>query len=382
MNARMFFVNSENYARESAKLLNLSVEQVRTGNYLFVFDAALSKDEIGFLDENIPGMLLSGADGKRSVFSFNPFCVDFTKALPAMDSFPLLHEMVLRIEKYFNSKRAGCWKLRQGRCLDFNHLPLIMGILNVTPDSFSDGGQFFDKPKALEQARKMIADGVDIIDVGGESSRPGAKPVSMEQEMERVIPIIQAIRSESSVVISIDTYKSPVAKAALEAGADIINDISGTDFDTNMKKVIEESACPVIIMHMQGTPRTMQKNPDYKNVLEEVGWYLQKKADEIAYLNDGRVILDPGIGFGKTLEHNLKLIAHIKDFTFYGYPLLVGLSRKSFIGKVLDNDVQERLAGGLTAELHCIQNGADIIRVHDVKAAVDARKMQWAIQAI
>ncbi len=266
------------------------------------------------------------------------------------------------------------WKLRETE-LDFNGQPLIMGILNVTPDSFSDGGRFTEKNRAVEHALMMAEEGARIIDVGGESTRPGADPVSPEEELNRVVPVIEEIRKHSEVFISVDTYRSGTARAALEAGADIINDISGAQFDVQMAETARLFNCPIIIMHIKGTPKNMQKNPFYTDVVAEIYGYFEER---IAFLKKQRVfkiILDPGIGFGKRTEDNLHILRDLRDFTFLQYPLLIGLSRKSFIGTTLDRTVEERSPGTLAAHLSAGLNGASILRVHDVQETVDAVRM-------
>jgi len=245
-----------------------------------------------------------------------------------------------------------------------------MGILNVTPDSFSDGGHYFNETAALNHAAQMINEGVDILDIGGESSRPGAKPLSAEEEKARVLPIIQQIRQAfSDVIISIDTYKANVAKAAVDAGANIVNDISGFCMDSDMAKTVAVLDVPVIIMHMNGTPQTMQENPNYSNIVDEIKSYFHHQINlgKSAGIADDNFILDPGIGFGKSVDHNFKLIQQLEQFCELGYPVLMGPSRKSFIGTTLNVNVDERLEGTAAAVSACILNGADIVRVHDVK---------------
>ncbi|RMH63161.1 MAG: dihydropteroate synthase [Calditrichaeota bacterium] len=273
------------------------------------------------------------------------------------------------------------WKLKHGN-LDWEKGPLVMGILNVTPDSFSDGGRFYSLEKALDRARKMIDQGVDIIDVGGESSRPGADPVSVEEELERVVPVIEGIRAFSDIPVSIDTYKAQVADRALQSGADIINDISGTDFDQNMSGVVEKWACPIVVMHMQGTPKTMQRAPQYADVVKEVRNYLEEKIKYLNNLNEGRIILDPGIGFGKKLEHNLALLRHLDDLKDLGCPLLVGVSNKSFMGDWLGIPVEERNPISRYVEVMAMQKGARVIRTHDVRQTVFARTIQQTLGVV
>ena len=259
---------------------------------------------------------------------------------------------------------------------DFCNTTKIMGIINVTPDSFYDGGKYSKSLKdTIQHAIKLINDGADILDVGGESSRPGAKPVSETEEIDRIIPIIEAIRDQSDIPISVDTYKSKVAQYALKAGANWINDISGLRFDDEMIKVAAEHNCPVVIMHMQGTPLSMQLNPKYDNVVSEL---LEFFDERIVYLNQNNInniIIDPGIGFGKTLNHNLEILNHIEKFKKFGLPVLVGVSRKSFIGTILNETVENRISGSLAALSWLAIKGVDIVRVHDVMESVNAIKI-------
>ena len=247
---------------------------------------------------------------------------------------------------------------------------LIMGILNVTPDSFSDGGKFKSHDQAIGHAVKMIKEGANIIDIGGESTRPGAKAVQLEEELMRIIPIIEAIRLKSDCLISIDTYKSKVAKAALDAGADMVNDISGLTFDHNMASLVAERNVPVIIMHIKGKPGDMQKNPNYDNLIKEIKAFfeVQIAIAKKAGIDSGNIILDPGIGFGKRLEDNFEIIRELGQISTMGYPVLLGPSRKSFIGFTLDLPVEERIEGTLASITAGVINGARIVRVHDIRA--------------
>jgi len=260
--------------------------------------------------------------------------------------------------------------------------PLIMGILNVTPDSFSDGGRFNTTDKALAHAMKMVEQGADIIDIGGESTRPGAAKVSVEEEIARVVPVIEALAKRSEVPISIDTYKSQVAKKAMDAGASIINDISGLRFDFQMAGVAAQYKAGLVLMHIKGTPEDMQQDPQYEDLLGEVKSYLSgsiKIALE-AGIEKSAIAIDPGIGFGKTVEHNLSLIKNLSYFKGIGCPIVIGASRKSFIGK-LNNDIpaSERLPGSLAAAVLAVQNGAAIIRCHDVAETKQALRVARAI---
>jgi dihydropteroate synthase len=263
----------------------------------------------------------------------------------------------------------------------------IVGVLNVTPDSFSDGGRFFSKSAAVEHALRLVDEGADIIDVGGESTRPGSDPVSVDEELRRVIPVIEALIDRTKIPISIDTYKSVVAKSALEAGATIVNDISGLTFDTEMVNVVARHGAALIIMHMKGTPKTMQVDPEYDDVVDEVKTFLHQQARVAADHGISQIIIDPGIGFGKKLEHNLELFSRLEELTEIGYPLMVGPSRKSFIGTILNLSVDSRVEGTAAAVAASVLKGANLVRVHDVQAmkrvaqVVDAIKQGASVRA-
>ena len=262
--------------------------------------------------------------------------------------------------------------------------PCIMGILNLTPDSFSDGGLFINKEKALSHVEQMINDGAKIIDIGGESTRPGAADVSIDEECQRVIPLIKAIRETSNIPISIDTSKTEVMRQAIAAGASMINDVNALRADGAVELAAELNV-PVCIMHMQGKPRTMQYTPSYENVVNEVKDFLQKRIEVCvdAGINKKNIIIDPGFGFGKTLEHNLSLFKHLNKFTELGVPLLVGVSRKSMIGTMLDGvSVGERLHGSIALATLAAWMNTNILRVHDVKATSDALKCCMAVKNI
>ena len=254
--------------------------------------------------------------------------------------------------------------------LDFSKKTHIMGILNVTPDSFSEGGQYFDKSLAIKRAYEMVEEGADIIDIGGESTRPGSEPVPLEEELRRTIPVIEAIVKNIKVPISIDTYKADVAKRALDAGASMVNDISGMRFDPEMPKVVSQYKVPVVIMHIKGNPKTMQKEPVYEALIPEIMDYLRMSIRLAVKfgIDEDKIVIDPGIGFGKTFDHNLEIIKNLHEFTLLEKPLLIGPSRKAFLGKILnDAPASERLEGTAAAVVISILNGANIIRVHDVK---------------
>jgi dihydropteroate synthase len=253
--------------------------------------------------------------------------------------------------------------------LNLNRRTHIMGILNVTPDSFYDGGRYLEVEKAVEKALSMVEEGADIIDIGGRSTRPGSKEINLEEELRRVIPVIERLAPNINVPISIDTYRAKVAERAILAGAAMINDISGLNFDSDMAKVASKYQVPIVLMHIKGTPEDMQRNPVYQDLILEIINYLReaiRKALE-NNIDEEMIIIDPGIGFGKTLSHNLEIIRRLEEFKVLGRPILIGVSRKSFIGKILNLDVEERLEGTSSSVALSILNGACIVRVHDVK---------------
>lgn len=257
-----------------------------------------------------------------------------------------------------------------------------MGVINATPDSFSDGGSFLNPAAACAHGLRLVAEGADILDIGGESTRPGAQSVSADEEMRRVLPVIRSIRETSQVLISIDTSKAEVARAALNAGADIINDVTGLQGDPEMAKVAAEANSGVVVMHMQGTPRTMQMAPKYHDVVSEVGDFFRHALNHAvgSGIDPMTIALDPGIGFGKTPEHNSALLRHLAQFLEIGRPLLVGVSRKSFLGWIAGSSkMEDRFWPGVALTSFCRERGARILRVHDVKAHKEALKMTEAI---
>jgi dihydropteroate synthase len=277
--------------------------------------------------------------------------------------------------------RGRLWRIGD-RILDLSRQGLIMGVLNVTPDSFSDGGSFFDAENAVEHGLRMAAEGAHIVDIGGESTRPGAQAVSPEEELRRVIPVIEQLRRKSEVIISIDTSKAEVARAAIQAGASIVNDVTGGRGDKDMMPLIAETKSAFIIMHMQGTPQTMQTAPQYRNVVSEVSdFFRQQYARAIVYDIDTMAIaFDPGIGFGKTLEHNLELLAQLERLRASDRPIVIGVSRKSFLGKLINSaQMSDRLAPAVALTSLLRTRGADVLRVHDVKENVNALKVTEAI---
>ena len=245
-----------------------------------------------------------------------------------------------------------------------------MGILNVTPDSFSDGGIYLDKKSAVQKGLQLIKDGADILDIGGESTRPGSHPVTAEEEKRRILPVISEIRKKTDALISVDTTKSEVLKSALDAGADILNDISAMRFDPKILGLASKQDIPVIIMHMKGTPRSMQESPEYDNVIQEIKTFLKQRITDAltAGIKKNKIIIDPGIGFGKRLKDNLKIISNLSAFSELGFPILIGVSRKSFIGDLLNLSPEKRIEGTIASSLISILQGAHILRVHDVSS--------------
>ena len=269
----------------------------------------------------------------------------------------------------------------RGQELRLDRGPLVMGVLNVTPDSFSDGGRYLDPDAAVEHAIEMVEQGADLIDVGAESSRPGSDPVSPDEEIRRLIPVVRELCRRTSIPISVDTTKAVVAKRALDAGAAMINDISALRFDPGMGKVVAQEQAGLVLMHMQGTPKTMQRAPQYTDVVREVTNFLEERVRQAvaAGVLQDHIIIDPGIGFGKTPAHNLQLLAHLHELLTLGLPVLVGVSRKAFIGEVLEGPVADRLAGTAAAVAVAILHGATMVRVHDVKEMRDVAKIVHAI---
>jgi len=273
-------------------------------------------------------------------------------------------------------------KLDCGRVqLDLSR-PRVMGVLNRTPDSFSDGGHFLASQSALDHAREMLQNGADMIDIGGESTRPGAEAVSEQEEIDRVLPLLESLRGETDAVLSVDTSKPAVMRAAINAGADLINDVRGFAEPESIE-VLADSQVAACIMHMQGQPRTMQHSPRYREVVREVRGFLTERAErlETAGVNRRRLLIDPGFGFGKTLDHNLTLLRELGAFSASGYPVLVGMSRKSMIGAVLEREVDERLYGSVAVATLAAWLGASVVRVHDVAETRDALKMVAAVRA-
>jgi dihydropteroate synthase len=259
--------------------------------------------------------------------------------------------------------------------------PLLMGIVNVTPDSFFDGGRFLDREAAVAHAVRLVEEGADLLDVGAESTRPGAVPIDEAEERRRLIPVVSAVAKVVSTPISVDTSKAVVARAAIDAGATIVNDVTALRHDPEMVELVAQTGAGVVLMHMQGNPRTMQQAPTYQDVVEDVAAFLAQRAQYAMErgVAQRQIIVDPGIGFGKVLVHNLDLLARLRTFTRLGFPLLVGVSRKSFIGRLVDQPVQDRVWGTAAAVALAVEQGAQILRVHDVGAMRDVVKVAAAI---
>jgi len=282
----------------------------------------------------------------------------------------------------FNNLQTGSFVLNFSHAsIDLTKKVAVMGVLNLTPDSFYDGGRYQTEKEILKRVEQMIREGSDIIDIGGESTRPGARKISPEEEIKRTIPYVKKITRLFKVPVSIDTYKVKVAKEAIEAGAEMVNDISGLRFDPNMAGVVSSNKVFLVIMHIKGTPRNMQDNPHYENLMDEIISYLKEglKIADSAGINLKKVIVDPGIGFGKTVEHNLFILKNLRELRVLKRPILIGVSRKSFIGKVLNLPLEERLPGSLAATCIGLVGGARIVRCHDVKETRQAVDLVEAI---
>lgn len=357
---------------------NLKVEGIdpRTANLLKQEmlasggDAALDSQSLDCGSRPIDGLFM----GSRE---------QFEKFIQKLESHPDLATIVHALKETFRNISKERFTLRCRRqTLELGGRTLLMGVLNVTPDSFSDGGLFYEKEKAIAHGLKMAEEGADIIDIGGESTRPGSKLLGQEEELTRVLPVIKALSKETDVPISIDTYKSEVARRAIDAGAQMINDISGLHFDQGLSRVAASEDVPIVLMHIRGTPEIMQKEIHYDSLFSEILGYLKEGIlrAESGGLDPGQIVVDPGIGFGKTLEDNLRILKNLSEFRILGKPILLGTSRKSFIGKILDAEVGQRLEGTLSSIAIGVLNGAHIIRSHDVLQAKRAIAVADAIR--
>ena len=349
--ANLYLIKLEGIPSQAANLLKQEMLSVSA-------DAAIKKEVASFAVSK-SDVLLMGTEAH------------YNKVIPKLrrQPFSLSHiscqlEQILR-----NLKKKGFILYLGDKQLDLEKKVAIMGILNLTPDSFYDGGRYNEKKKALIRVEKMISDGADLIDIGGESTRPRATKVSTEEELRRVIPIIGKIKELFEIPISVDTYKAQIAQEAIEAGADMINDIGGLKFDSKMKQVVAKYKVSLVLMHMKGTPGDMQNSPQYDSLLGEIVSYLCESilTAKEAGIDEEKIVVDPGIGFGKSTHHNLEIINKLSELKNLGRPILIGVSRKSFIGNVLDLPLQERLEGSLAATCLAVANGARIVRTHDVK---------------
>lgn len=311
-------------------------------------------------------------ENKVDILILGSFAIfkEIAKDITAVGNEDLGHKITGLLDN-FSGKSSHQISLKNKR-ISFEQ-PIIMGIINVTPDSFSDGGRFFEKEKAIEHGLKLFNDGADILDIGGESTRPGSEPVDESEEINRVVPVIDGIlKHNPDAIISIDTTKSSVAKAAIESGAMIINDISAMTFDKNMVKIASEKKAAIILMHMQGTPQTMQKHPYYDDVILEIYDYLHQRIKFSEQNGVDKIIIDPGIGFGKRVEDNYEILQRLNEFKGLHKPIAIGVSRKSFLGKSLDLEIGNRNEATLAAETLAIKNGANLIRTHEVAQTVTA----------
>jgi dihydropteroate synthase len=307
----------------------------------------------------------------------------FEKLILKLDQYPDLLLLIQSLKETLrNISKAHYTICCRKQTFPLGRRTLLMAILNITPDSFSDGGLYLDKDRAITQGLRMVEEGADILDIGGESTRPGSKPLELDEELRRVIPVIESLTKELDVPISIDTYKSAVAQKAIGAGAEMVNDISGLQFDPGLAEVVAKEKIPLVLMHIRGNPETMQKNVHYDSLFSEILQYLKDSIQraESAGLDPEQIIIDPGIGFGKTVEDNLLIIKNLSEFRVLGKPILLGTSRKSFIGKILNADVGERIEGSLASIAIGVLNGAHIIRCHDVSQAKKAIAIADAIK--
>lgn len=346
-------------------LLGLELRKIQKEFSSELRDKLINKNYVAFysdLDENNSKLIILGNSKV------------FRAAIDELKHIDEIHHVLDKCLNNFENYDSISYNIK-GRDFNFNS-PFVMGILNVTPDSFSDGGKYFTPEKAAEHGIRMIDMGADIIDIGGESSRPGADAVSTEEELKRVIPVIQKILLERpSAIISVDTYKRAVALEALQNGAVIINDISGFRFDPKILEITKKFNASIIIMHMLGNPKTMQNNPQYENVVEEIYDFLFTQSQIAQDYELDNIFVDPGIGFGKTVEHNLEILRRLGDFKSLGFPVLIGLSRKSFIGKLLNLDVDNRDEATSMLEVLSIKNGARLIRTHNVQYGIQISKL-------
>lgn len=361
--ANLYLIKLEGIPSQAANLLKQEMLSVSA-------DAAIGKEVASFAVSK-SDVLLIGTEAH------------YNKVIPKLRRQPFsLSHLSCELEQILKNIKRERFILSLGdKQLDLAKKVAIMGILNLTPDSFYDGGRYTQEKKALVRVEEMVSHGADLIDIGGESTRPGATKVSTEEELRRIIPIIGEIKELFEIPVSVDTYKAQIAQEAIEAGADMINDISGLRFDSELKQVVAEYKVPLVLMHIKGTPGDMQNNPYYDSLLGEIISYLRESiviAKE-AGIDEERIVIDPGIGFGKSARHNLEIIDKLSELKSLGRPILIGVSRKSFIGNVLNLPLQERLEGSLAATCLAVTQGARIVRTHDVKETRRAIDLTQAI---
>ena len=358
-----YLINLEGISSQAANLLKQ--EMLTTGG-----DVAIEKEVVSFRSKRSDALLM-GTEAQ------------YEKIIPRLRRQPFgLATIASQIKQTLDNFKRENFVISLGnKRLNLSERIAVMGILNVTPDSFYDGGRYLRQDKALRRIEEMVEEGADIIDIGGESTRPGAERVNPDEERRRVIPIIDKIRRHFDIPISIDTYKAQIAREAIEAGADMVNDISGLRFDLELKKVIASFDVPVVIMHIKGTPKDMQDNPQYKCLMGEIISYIREsiKIAEEAGVDPDKIIIDPGIGFGKTTTHNLEIISRLGELKSLGKPILIGVSRKSFIGNILKLPSSERLEGSLAMASLSVFQGAHMVRTHDVKQTRRAVDMVKAV---
>ncbi len=387
-NTRLIEMSRSYDIKEQLAEIGLSEEEIE-GNYEYFKFYSL---KIEGVDTRAANLLKKYVEQLGGVIAFSKEATEFTVrktdvVITANKNVLSMLIIKLKNEPYdldvISSEIKKCMESDNGiiswndKVLDFNKKTYVMGILNTTPDSFFEESRAQSIRQAVEKADQMIKCGVDIIDIGGESSRPGAEPVDTDEEIRRVIPVVEAIRRRSNIIISVDTRKKEVAERALDAGADIINDITGLKHNLDLARLIARRKIPVILMHMRGNPKTMQKNPYYEDTVSEI---LQELRSSISFalgvgIPQDKIIIDPGIGFGKRVQDNIRIIRELKSFKSLNYPILVGLSRKSFIGEILGKPVEKRLIGTIVANTMAIINGANIVRVHDVGDTVEMIKV-------
>ena len=382
LNEKDFFEENSSFPEGREKLFPQLLDQFYVLKGLHILES--DKKVLEKIAQTTDGVkLLSGLSqsGKYTLILYFPFHLRdwFLQQIEKVENSES-PKLLKAFSDLFNNFDRNNWCYdRRGKKLEIES-PRIMGILNITPDSFSNGGRFFDNESAYVQALKMLEMGADIIDLGGESTRPGSAPVSIEEEWKRISGVLSRLSREKDCLISVDTYKSEIARRALENGAQMINDISGLSFDKNMVDVIAKYQCPVIVMHLKGTPQTMQNSPFYSNLMDEIYEFLFQQIQLANNHGIQEIIVDPGIGFGKSHNDNFEILRRIREFGSLGHPIMVGTSRKSFIGSVLKKSENERIYGSIVTAIYSILNSVRLLRVHDVDETRQAIKLVNAIK--